>query len=64
MSRIEGYRFGHVLVDEKEEKRDVVVLPGRVVRKWWRADGHALVHEDLDEVLDELPDTLVVRTGA
>lgn len=64
MSRIEGYRFGHVLVDGKEETREVVVLPSRVVRNWWRARGHALVHEDLEDVLDELPDTLVVGTGA
>lgn len=64
MTRIEGYRFGHVVVDGQEETRDVIVLPGRVVRNWWRKDGHALVLEDLEDVLDELPERLVVGSGA
>jgi hypothetical protein len=53
-----------VVVDGAEETRDVIVLPRRVVRNWWRRDGHALVLEDLREVLDELPGRLVVGTGA
>ena len=40
------------------------MLPDRVVRNWWRQDGHALVLEDLAEVLDEHPSRLVVGTGA
>lgn len=64
MPRIDGYRFGRVVVDGKEETRDLIVLPGRVVRNWWRRDGHALALEDLEDVLDELPDRLIVGTGA
>jgi hypothetical protein len=64
MPRIEGYGFGHVMIDGREEARDVIVLPGRVVRGWWRKEGHGLVLEDLDEVLDELPERLLVGTGA
>lgn len=64
MPRIEGYRFGHVLVDGEEQTRDVIVLPDRVVTGWWRADGHRLVLSDLDDVLDELPGHLLVGTGA
>ena len=64
MSRIDGYQFGRVLVDGHEETRDVIVLPHRVVRNWWRKDGHSLVIEDLEAVLDELPERLVVGTGA
>ena len=63
MARIEGYRFGRVVVDGREETRDVIVLPGRVVRNWWRQDGHALALDDLSEVIDELPDRLIVGTG-
>jgi hypothetical protein len=63
VARVEGYRFGRVLVDGEEHTRDVIVLPYRVVPGWWRRDGHRLVLEDLDEVLDELPETLVVGTG-
>ena len=64
MAVIEGYGFGHVRIDGREETRDVIVLPGRVVRDWWRRDGHGLVLDDLAGVLDELPGRLVVGTGA
>jgi hypothetical protein len=62
--RIRDYRFGHVVVEGREETRDVVVLPSRVVRNWWRRNRHALVLEDLEDVLDELPERLIVGMGA
>jgi hypothetical protein len=64
MARIDGYEFGRVVVDGREETRDLIVLPDRVVRNWWRREGHALGLDDLREVLDELPAHLVVGTGA
>lgn len=64
MPTITDYRFGHVLVDGDEHTRDVIVLPDRVVADWWRADGHSLVIADLDQVLDELPERLIVGCGA
>jgi hypothetical protein len=51
-----------VTVDGREETRDVIVLPDRVVRDWWRKH-HGLVLEDLDEVLEELPERLLVGSG-
>jgi hypothetical protein len=62
--RISGYSFGRVLVDGEEHTKDVIVLPDRVVGEWWRQDGHSLVLEDLEEVLDELPERLILGTGA
>jgi hypothetical protein len=35
-----------------------------VLTDWWRADGHRLVLADLDDVVEELPEHLVVGTGA
>lgn len=64
MSRIAGYAFGRVTVDGREETRDVIVLPDRVVRDWRRRDGHSLVLADLAAVAGELPRHLVVGTGA
>jgi hypothetical protein len=64
MARIDQYEFGPIVVDGREETRDLIILPDRVVRSWWRRDGHALVLDDLVEVLDELPPHLVVGTGA
>jgi hypothetical protein len=62
--RIEGYDFGRIVVDGKELTRDVIILPDRLVTNWWRAEGHRLALGDLDDVLEELPDHLVVGTGA
>ena len=64
MARIEGYRFGRVLVDGEEQTKDVIVLPERVLSNWWRKDGHGLVLADLEDVLEELPPHLIVGTGA
>jgi hypothetical protein len=64
MPVLQSYGFGRVTIDGREETRDVIVLPDRVVRDWWRMDGHRLVLDDLDDVLDELPERLVVGTGA
>lgn len=64
MGRIDSYEFGRIVVDGREERRDVIILPSRVVPNWWRQQGHSLVLEDLDEVLDELPERLIVGTGA
>jgi hypothetical protein len=58
------YGFGRVTIDGRVETSDLIVLPDRVVPNWWRKDGHSLVLEDLDDVLDELPEHLVVGTGA
>jgi hypothetical protein len=64
MATLTDYRFGHVVVDGRAHERDVIVLPRRVVGGWWRKDGHALVLEDLDEVIDEIPERLIVGCGA
>jgi hypothetical protein len=64
MPEIEGYDFGRVTIDGREETRDVIVLPERVLRDWSRKDGHVLVLQDLEEVLDELPERLLIGTGA
>jgi hypothetical protein len=64
VARIDHYEFGRIVIDGREETRDLIILPGRVVQNWWRREGHALVLHDLVEVLDELPPHLVVGTSA
>jgi hypothetical protein len=64
MARVEGYRFGRIVLDGEEQTRDVIILPGRVLPNWWREEGHALVLDDLGDVLDDLPERLIVGTGA
>jgi hypothetical protein len=64
MAAIDDYSFGHIVIDGRTHSRDVIVLPTRIVSNWWRKDGHSLVMDDLTEVLDELPERLIVGCGA
>jgi hypothetical protein len=64
VARLEDYSFGRVTVDESEQTQDLIVLPDRVVTNWWRREGHSLALDDLDEVLDTLPERLIVGVGA
>jgi len=64
MAKLERYRFGSLLVDGQEETGDLIILPHRIVRRWWRQEGHRLALSDLADVLDELPARLLIGTGA
>ena len=64
MPAINDYRFGNIVIDDREHSKDVIILPDRVIPNWWRKDGHSLVIEDLAAVIDELPATLIVGCGA
>jgi hypothetical protein len=64
MARLEDYSFGRLTVDGREHTRDLIVLPGRVVTNWWRREGHSLALEDFGEVEEELPEKLLLGTGA
>jgi len=63
VARIENYSPGRIVIDGVEHHADVIVLPDRVLGDWWRRDGHSLVIEDLDSVLEELPQRLVLGCG-
>lgn len=64
VAEISDYAFGRVVVDGTEHERDLIVLPGRVVPDWWRREGHSLAIEDLEDVIDELPERLLLGCGA
>lgn len=64
MAQLTEYSFGRLMLDGSEQTRDVIVLPDRVVSNWWRREGHSLVLDDLEEVLDALPERLIVGVGA
>jgi len=64
MASIDAYEFGRIVVDGQEETQDLILVTDRVVRNWWRRDGHRLVLDDLQDVLEELPERLLIGTGA
>jgi hypothetical protein len=63
VARIESYSPGRIVIDGVELHRDVIVLPDRLLTEWWRRDGHSLVIEDLNDVLEELPKRLILGCG-
>jgi len=64
MARIDAYQFGRIVVDGQQQSQDLIILPNRVVRNWWRQEGHSLVLDDVRDVLEELPENLLIGTGA
>lgn len=64
MHRIDDYAFGRIVIDGREEQKDVILTRSGIHPNWWRDEGHTLVLDDLDEVLEASPEVLVVGTGA
>lgn len=61
---IDDYAFGRIVVDGREETRDVILTPDGIHPNWWRDEGHALSLDDLEIVVESAPEVLVVGTGA
>jgi hypothetical protein len=64
VAELTDYSFGSLTVDGEQHSKDLIVLPHRVVPDWWRREGHSLAMEDFEEVIDELPDRLILGCGA
>jgi len=62
--KIDSYRFGRIVIDGQAYSRDVIILPNRVIRDWWRDSGHILHPDDLLLVFEASPEVLVVGQGA
>jgi hypothetical protein len=61
---IESYKFGSMVIDGEEYRKDVIILSdGSVISPWWRKSGHKLTWEDLKDILGVPPDVLVIGTG-
>jgi hypothetical protein len=63
--RIDGYSFGRMTVGGKEFMSDLILhSDGHIEDNWWRTRGHSLFPDDITTVLDEVPEKLVIGTGA
>ena len=61
---ISGYEFGKIIIENKTYTSDLIILGTKVKPKWWRKSGHNLVKDDLKEVVEYRPETLIIGTGA
>ena len=62
--RIDSYRFGRIVIDGEPHSKDVILLPDRVIPRWWRQEGHSLSPADLEEIIKSKPETLIIGQGA
>ena len=62
--RIDSYDFGRIVVEGEVYTSDLIIYPERVEANWWRREGHLLQPEDLQEVMEYKPQTVIVGTGA
>ena len=61
--RINSYSSGTMVIGGAEYKGDVIVLDDRVITDWHRQDPGLLSLEDLEAVVDFLPQILVIGKG-
>lgn len=64
MHIINDYRFGQIVIDGKKYTTDVKIFPDRVEENWWRDQGHSLVVNDIEDILEEAPELLIIGTGS
>ena len=65
---IENYSFGKITIDGVSYTNDIIILnypkPLKVIPNWWRKEGHKLQLIDLEKIKQDLPEILIVGTGA
>jgi len=60
---IENYSFGQIIIDKKIYNSDLIIFEDRINDSWWRKEGHNLCVDDIKEIIDKKPDTLIIGTG-
>ncbi|MFP4128822.1 MAG: Mth938-like domain-containing protein [Desulfonatronovibrio sp.] len=60
---IEKYSFGRIRVQGRDYTDDLKIIKGRVVPGWWRKKGHRVLVEDILDILEARPGTLVIGKG-
>ena len=61
---IEKYSFGSIVVDGKQYTSDIKIIDGVVIPNWWRKEGHSLCREDIEDIIEEKPDTWLLVQAA
>lgn len=61
---IDSYTFTQIVIDGQTYEKDVLILPDRIISRWWRQEGHLLQTVDLEPVLASQLTHLIVGTGA
>ncbi len=60
---IDSYRFGKIIIKGTAYSSDVIIYPEKVDASWWRKDGHNLCLNDIKDILNVKPETLIIGQG-
>ncbi|MBM4295046.1 MAG: hypothetical protein FJ126_09130 [Deltaproteobacteria bacterium] len=60
---IDRFDFGHIVIDGKSYRQDLLIWEGRIKSDWWRLEAHLLQLPDVHEALAARPQVLVVGQG-
>ena len=60
---IEKYSFGTIVVNGMTYSADIKIAQGAVIADWWRASGHTVDVDDVQDILETHPDILVIGKG-
>ena len=62
--KIDSCSFGTLIIDGKPYTDDLIIHPnGKILKPWWRKQGHQLSMDDLREIIDSSPEVIVAGTG-
>ncbi len=61
---ISSYRFGNIEIDGKQYTKDLKIIDGKVIENWWRKEGHLCTINDIKDIIEATPHTLILGTGA
>jgi hypothetical protein len=60
---IDHYSFGKIIIDGVTYTSDIKIIDGNVIPNWWRKDGHSICKEDIEDIIDAIPDIFILGTG-
>lgn len=62
---IDTYSFGTISIHGKKYIKDLIIYPdGHIQDGWWRKSGHRLFVEDITELIDSAPETIIAGMGS
>jgi hypothetical protein len=60
---IDDYDFGRIVINGKPYTNDVRIIEGKTMPNWWRKEGHMLLLQDIKDLLEKNPKTIIVGKG-
>ena len=61
---IDSYQFGKIVIDGSSYNSDIKIIHSVVHPNWWRKQGHLLLSDDIEDILQSKPSVLIIGCGA